>query len=250
MNAVWILVLVLGSGFDDARSSRFVDAVRSAHGASTTQECEAAARAFEALLDAEFDSAEVRFNAGNAWLAADQLGRAIAQYETATRMRPRDAAIAANLALARRRAGQVEPEVDPLDSIVFWQRWLSYAEKARVTVIGLVFAFGALCIATWTGRRAWRRVGLVGLALVAVFAVGLVRDVVEHEWTTRGVVARNGEIARKGAAAEFAAAFNEPLPEGTTFRVLEQRPEWIHVEIDGGLDAWLPRAAVAFIGSN
>lgn len=250
MNAVWMLVLVLGSGLDDARSSRFVDAVHSARIASTTQECEAAARSFEALLDEDFDSAEVRFNAGNAWLAAGRLGHAIAQYEAAADLRPRDAAITANLALARRRAGLVEPEVDPLDSIVFWQRWLSYAEKARITVIGLVLAFGALCIATWSGRRAWRRVGLVGLALVAVFAVALVRDVIAHEFTLRGVVARNGEIARKGAATEFAAAFNEPLPEGTTFRVLEQRPEWIHLELDGGLDGWLPREAVALIGSN
>lgn len=250
MNGGFVLALALWASPADFDAQRFEGAVGAARAATTPQECEAAARAFEALLADGFDSAEVRFNAGNAWLAAGRLGQAIAQYTHAARLRPRDTAIAANLALARQRAGLPPREVDPLDSIVFWQSWLSYREKATTALCVAIVAFGALAVGTWTGRRSARRVGLVVLGGLALFSIALVRDVIEHEFTMRGVVAGAGVVARKGAAAEFAEAFNEPLPEGTTFRVLEARPEWIHAELDGGLDGWLPRSAVAFIGPN
>ena len=245
MSAAWVLLLALAAPVDDgARATRFAAAVEAARHASSTLECEAAARGFEALLDDTFDSADVRFNAGNAWLAAGRVGHAIAQYESAARARPRDAAIAANLGLARQRAGIAAPAAEPLDSIVFWQRWLSYREKATLALVWLGVGFLALCVASWTASRGWRRVGLVLLGLLAVFSVALVRDVIEHEFTSPGAAT----IARKGAADEFAPAFNEALPEGTPVRVLESRPEWARIELDGGLDGWVRSSAIALIG--
>lgn len=249
MSAAWVLLFALAAPVDDgARATRFAAAVEAARHASSTLECEAAARGFEALLDDTFDSADVRFNAGNAWLAAGRVGHAIAQYESAARARPRDVAIAANLGLARQRAGIAAPAAEPLDSIVFWQRWLSYREKATLALVWLGVGFLALCVASWTASRGWRRVGLVLLGLLAVFSVALVRDVIEHEFTSRAIVAAPGVIARKGAADEFAPAFNEALPEGTPVRVLESRPEWARIELDGGLDGWVRSSAIALIG--
>jgi len=64
---------------------------------------------------------------------------------------------------------------------------------------------------------------------------------------TAGVVLADEAIARKGDAETFQASFKEPLHAGTEFDVVEDRGDWLHVELADGRRCWLPRTSLELV---
>ena len=51
-------------------------------------------------------------------------------------------------------------------------------------------------------------------------------------------------VARKGNSASYEPSFTEPLHAGTEFNILEERSDWVHVELMDGHRSWLPNMAI------
>ena len=99
--------------------------------AKTPSEYLEAAIAYQSILDRGFRSGIVLYNQGNAFMNANQRGRAIAAYRQAQRLRPGDPLVEANLQTAL--AGVAVPHQKPLmETLLFWQNWIGYSTKFLV----------------------------------------------------------------------------------------------------------------------
>ncbi len=203
-----------------------------------------AAGLYQSILDRGVVSGVVLYNQGNAYMRAGRRGRAIAAYRQAQRYRPRDPYLESNLSFAlgtENPAGRRRPVVEYL---LFWQDWLSYPEKARLTAAAAVVTFVLAVAGLFWHRRLLTRlaIGVLALTLLLAFSTGY--DWYRYDYVVHGVVVQDEVIARKGNAASYEPAFTEALTEGTEFRLVEARGDWLLIRLPGGQEGWVERGAV------
>jgi tetratricopeptide (TPR) repeat protein len=180
------------------------------------------------------------YNTGNAWLQAGEIGRAIAAYREAERIRPFDTQLADNLAAARAMTLNDVPVKQ-----FKWKRvpfdWL----KGLLVLLNLLFWI-ALLMRLRYRNRAWHvttlAVALPLLLLAALWGFRTVNDV------QAGVVVVDSAYARKGPSYAYGKAFNEALHDGLEFVLIEQRDGWSWVELQDMRTCWLPSEQVQLIG--
>ena len=202
---------------------------------------------YQELLDPpnNFISGEVYYDLGNAWMRAKQPGRAIAAYRQAERYLPRDQHLEANL----REALKAEPDTHRpiLETIMFWQNWLSYPEKFYLATgaIGVTLLLAAVML--FAPRRMLKRLvlGFAVFSLIMFFSA--LYDAWRFDYVVHGVTVVSEVVARKGNAESYEPALTENLPEGTEFRLLDRRPDWLLVRLFGGQEGWIAeKAAVVY----
>jgi hypothetical protein len=196
---------------------------------------------YQELMDRDIVSGGLLYNQGNAYMRAVQRGRAIACYRQASKYRPRDPQLQANLQLALGAGTPLHSDRSLLDHLIFWQDWISYPGKLQATGLSasLAFVLGVLALRV-PPRRLFGRLAVVVLAVTVLAAGSAVHDWYRFDVVERGVVVRAEVIARKGNADSYEPAFTEPLAEGTEFRVLERRSPWMHIQLAGGQRGWIP----------
>ena len=205
-----------------------------------------AIRAYESVRAAGWESGALEYNLGNAFFKDGQLARAIASYERARRLLPRDPDVQSNLGYALERA-QVSVEPTPL-----WKRVLvPFATRATGSELAV---FASLC--WWVfwlllaarllqprwrlglGRAAW---GAAALYLIVAGSLGM--RLAETELRDTAIV-----TAPAGASVRFepSATGTEhyPAASGTMLEVTEERDDWLQVRRADGRRGWIPRAAV------
>jgi tetratricopeptide (TPR) repeat protein len=106
-----------------------------------------AAQMYEQLLARSPQDAALHYNLGNARFVQGALPAALAAYERAASLAPRDADIRANLALAQQALGIAgSPSTGPVASLAaIAQRWLTLDELALLALGGW-FALGLLIL--------------------------------------------------------------------------------------------------------
>ena len=205
-----------------------------------------AIRAYQSVRDAGEESGALDFNLGNALFKDGQLARAIASYERARVLLPRDPDVQANLAYALERA-QVPEEPVPL-----WKRlafpFASRATGGELAVLASVcwWAFWLLltvrvlrpALRVGLGRAAW---AAAALYLLVAGSLGLRLAEVELR-DTAVVTAAGGASVRFEPSATGTEHF--PAAPGTQLDVTEERDEWLQVRRSDGLRGWIPRSAV------
>jgi tetratricopeptide (TPR) repeat protein len=202
--------------------------------------------AYRSVRDAGYESGALDFNFGNAFFKDGQLGAAIASYERARRLLPRDPDVRANLSYAFELA-QVAEQPMPL-----WQR-LAFPFATRATGAELAVAASLCWWAFWLvlaarlvfprlrlglGRAAWVA-GVLYLALAASLGLRLAEIELRD---TAIVTAAGGTSVRFEPSATGTEHF--PVSPGTPLDVSEERDEWLQVRRADGRRGWIPRAAV------
>jgi len=136
-----------------------------------------AAQMYEQLIAQGAQNAALYYNLGNATLLLGDASRAVAAYERAAALAPRDADIRANMALAQQQARpQVNrPSVNSLGDLAdVTNHWLTIDELALLA-LGAWLALGLLVFA-YRGRQPERRPAVLraamAVALVVVLATG------------------------------------------------------------------------------
>lgn len=182
-------------------------------------------------------------------MRAGERGRAIALYRQAQRYRPRDPYLAANLQNAITVGGR--DALSPAESglagyVFFWQNWLGYPEKFTSTTLLLRLTLVISLLGQITKHRTLlRRVAFATAATCLLSAASTAWDWYRFELTTHRVVVTDSVVARKGNSENYEAAFTDPLSEGTEFVVLEERADWLHVQIGDAGTGWLPQRDTA-----
>lgn len=183
------------------------------------------------------------YNIGNAYFRMGDLGRAILNYRMAQRYAPNDPNVQQNLLYARsRRADRIEErqQTKVLKTVLFWHYDLSGQTRSVLFLLCyLGFWIGAI------GKRIrggwippWLLVGLGVLA--SVFFTSLCAEAWASAHEAGGVVLSQEVTARKGDSESYEPSFKEPLHAGAEFEAIENRGNWIHVELPDGRRCWLP----------
>ena len=205
-----------------------------------------AVRAYESVRAAGQDSGALEFNLGNAYFKNNQLPLAIASYERARGILPRDPDVQANLAYALELA-QVDDEAPPL-----WQR-LAFPFAARATgselaVVATVcwWAFWLLLAVRLVVPRLRLGLGRAAAAAAAIYLVvagsfGL--RLVATELRDSAIVAAPGGAAVRFEPSATGTEHFAAAP-GTRLDITEQRDDWLQVRRADGLRGWVPRDTV------
>ena len=194
---------------------------------------------FEAVAQTDDDAASAFYNAGNAWFQANRLGRSIAAYRNAARIRPFDEALLDNLAAARALAlNKVPEERTSLQRTP--SSWL------RVVTIALSFCFcGTMLFYIRYESQRWR---LITYACAIALALSLViLGVRSGSSRTEGVITTNSVEARKGPAYVYAPAFGQALHDGLEFTLIDERDRWMQIELTDGRRCWIPQSQASLV---
>ena len=123
---------------------------------------------------------------------------------------------------------------------MFWQSWWGYTTKFRVSLLS-----GLTTLALALGALYFRRGSLKIVTVVSLVAAMLLSGSAALDWyrftaIERGVVVEDEVMARKGNGESYEPAFDQGLPEGTEFRVLGRRGDWIHIRMSPDEEGWIP----------
>ncbi|MDP7069838.1 MAG: SH3 domain-containing protein [Phycisphaerales bacterium] len=208
-----------------------------------------AATMWTQLLDEGIVNGALLYDVGNAWVQAGQLGKGIASYLRSEKYMPGDARLAENLSHAR---SLVSPQFAGDTPSALMQRWADSLAGISAWARTIVFATAWLvfwCLMLW--RRtlpptSWRWLAGGSLALSVLAGAAATLAVFETGGPT-GVLIEDEVIVRKGDAETYSPRFDEPIHRGVEFRILEERPIWLHVEFPNGEEGWVPRKAAEVV---
>ena len=195
-----------------------------------------AAEAYAKILSSGKCSSPLLFNLGNAQFKAGQVGRAIAAYERAGQLTPRDADLRANLDFARQRVTGPTVRPGPM------RRWMSSMTVNEWSLLALfpVWIWFALMIAgqirpALKPRIRSTLVGAAAASLVCCALLGWVLNVRYNERlvvvTARDAVVRNGPLPE--SPSKFTAV------DGAELQLLDSKDEWFQVSDGATFTGWL-----------
>ncbi len=243
---VWLLVVASFTPF--ASSSVHAQEGIFERGNQLNQEADytGAIEAYEAVLSAGFESADLHYNLGNAYFKEGDLGRSILEWERALVRAPGDPDIGANLELARSLTADA---VEPLPrfwliSVVSW--WVRLFPRGFLIV---VVAAGWLCLAGGAITRVLARSGDVrrlggwvasgGAVVVVLLGANLVVRELRIGQPDRGVILAEAVAVRSAPADDDDLTLFE-VHEGTRVRIDQRTGTWAEVVLEDGKVGWVP----------
>ncbi len=208
-----------------------------------------AAACYQKVLAANYTSAELYYNLGNAYYRTGQMGMAILNYERALRLKPTMKDAQENLALA---------EVHTVDRIatlpqLFVVRWFdtlcTMVKPGTWRFIWLVlFALlGATIILLRIGRTlSLRKTGFISAIVVAVLLVAttvvLITSTNRYNARTSAIIMESA-ISVKGSP-EQQSVDKLILHEGTKVEIQDQLSNWYKIRIADGTTGWCEAEAL------
>jgi len=194
----------------------------------------AAIQEYEAILEQDGFSAPILFNLGNACYRDGQFGAAILNYERAQVLAPHDRAIAANLRLARKKAGVPAPALSEVEKA-------ARALGPNTLAWGGSIALAVVCLAVGVGRflprssRAETKTitGVAAVMLLLVATAFAIRWPEFHRAIVVGMKVQARITPASTAAESFALKSGEPVTVAKAYgqfilvRTLDGRSGWV-----------------------
>lgn len=205
-----------------------------------------AERLFAAAADAGAHSADLEANRGNAALQAEQLGDAILAYRRALWLDPAHDRARRNLTHARELLpdGIPKPGDGGLAStFYFWHDRISLDRAHSVAAVCFALAAGLFAVTIVRRVPGLRVMAAVLFAAWGALMLSIALDP-DEDGTNAAVVTVPDAIPRAADSINAPRLFGEPLPAGTELRILEDRGDWLQVELWNGRSAWLAASAV------
>jgi tetratricopeptide (TPR) repeat protein len=197
-----------------------------------------AATAYEKILQAGAQSPALLFNTGNAEFKSGHLGKAIAAYQNAARLAPRDAEIRANLAFVRNQVQGATLRESR------WQNWVSSLTLNEGTLLTAAFfwlLFALLAVKQLRPALAPKLRGATRLAVVLTIFSGavLALQAANHFNSTVAIVTSGEATVRSGPFDDAQSVFT--ARDGAELKVLQRHDEWVQVVNNAGKIGWLSR---------
>lgn len=198
---------------------------------------------FENLaLQEKLYNGAIFYNAANAYLRAEKLGKAILNYKRARLFLPNDRKIKSNLAYARSLCLD-EFKIDEQQKIsrilFFWHFDFPLQLRLWISLILISFVL-VLCALLLLGKLSKKKLGLIvpALLLALPFSISLFIEGLAPK-KQEAVIIEEQVIARKGNSESYSPAFESGLHQGTEFQIVLQRGEWLLARFTDGREAWL-----------
>lgn len=207
---------------------------------------------YETLLK-EGEAAEVYYNLGNSYYKADDIARAILNYERALLMQPGNADIRANLEIAR---AKTIDKVIPVPEIFFvsWTKalinCLSVDAWAKVGVICFFLLLVSLYFFFFAKQIGWKKMGFIAgiLFLVIVILANIFAFQQRNELVNRNnaIVLTPSVTVRSTPSENGTGLF--VLHEGRKVEVKDDSMrEWKEIRLEDGKVGWVPASSIEVI---
>jgi tetratricopeptide (TPR) repeat protein len=213
----------------------------------------AAIEAYEAVLDAGFESGDLYYNLGNAYFKSGDLGRSILAWERALVRAPGNPDAVANLELAGSLtvdAVEPLPRFWVLSVISWWVGLLSRGVLIPLVAVGWLAVTGGtitrVLARTDFRREAGKGVAVVGAIVVLLFGTNLAVRELGLGQADRAVVLADAVPVRSAPAEDDDLTLFE-IHEGTRVRIDQRAGEWAEIVLDDGKVGWVSLEAIGVI---
>lgn len=205
---------------------------------------EAAAKAYNAIIDAGYRNAEVFYNLGNAYYRQDEFGLAILNYERALNLKPGFRDAKENLDLAN---SKIEDEIDALPElfIVKWARgltlWLS-PTGWLILILGIAAILGAIsAFFVLSNDYRLRKFSLIvgGLFALLLIIAGICGIAASTRQNNHRDAIVTKPLVEVKSSPENNSVDKLVLHEGTKVRREETLGEWHKIRIADGNTGWV-----------
>lgn len=244
-----------GTASQAAAQAAALEAMRTANELYEAGQYAQAAQAYEQLASQGFGDGALFYNLGNAQFRQGNLGQAILNYRRAQQYIPRDADIAANLALARSLTadpGQAADGGGILGRIGrAVQSRLTLDEVAMVALGSwIVFVLSLLLWGSIKRGGAWhRRVGTISTVLAVLFAVSVLAlgsSLYVDSTSSDGVIVAAEVNVTSGPGTQYVTEFT--LHSGAEVSLIETQGSWVRLTLPGSeLEGWVPASGIEAI---
>lgn len=207
---------------------------------------------YESLLK-KGEAAEIYYNLGNSYYKADDIAKAILNYERALLLQPGNADIRANLEIARSKTiDKVVPSPE-----IFFIVWteslinsLSIDAWAKLGIVSFILLLVSLCLFFFSKQTVWKKTGFTGgivfLAFVILSNVFAYQQ--ENELTNRdeAIVLSPSVTVRSTPSESGTSLFI--LHEGHKVGIKDDSMRaWKEIRLEDGKVGWLPSSAIEVI---
>lgn len=244
---VAILLLLMLPSFTSAAVTKAE--ADSAYAAGRYQD---AIKGYESLLK-QGVSADIYYNLGNAYYRADEITRAVLNYERALLLSPGDKDIRHNLQMARSKTiDKITPETEFF--FVTWSRSLvnmmSVDAWARTALASLALAIILALVYLFSNRVWLRKVGFFGgLFLIVLFLTSNVFAFIQKQelMHRRGAIIMGSAVTVKSTPAQNGTDLFI-LHEGTRVEIIDdQMQHWKQIHVDDGKEGWVETSQIESI---
>jgi tetratricopeptide (TPR) repeat protein len=207
---------------------------------------------YEALLE-EGEAAEVYYNLGNSYFKADNLGKAIVNYERALLLQPENEDIRVNLEIARSKTVDkidVIPDIFFVSWIKDWRNSKSVDTWGECGIVFFILFVVALYFFVFSKKTILKRSGLIGgfffliVVIVAnLFASQQKKIFLNHE---TAIVVSPGVTVRNTPSDSGTSLF--VLHEGSKILISDDSmKEWKKIRLEDGKVGWVPASDIEII---
>ena len=205
-----------------------------------------AAKIYEALAKTK-PSAEIYYNLGNAYFKANQIGKAILNYERAKRLAPRDGDVRANLAYVNRlieykvedkRNFYVRQTTRLVSYFKFEECWLLFLASYSIFLI-------VLLIALIRKHPLFGRLSAVLLTLLIISSCPMLLKFGETGMKNEAVVTVKQAEVRYGPSTQDRIAFR--LVEGLKVTLPDHKEDWYRIRLLDGRSGWIRDSEISII---
>jgi tetratricopeptide (TPR) repeat protein len=202
----------------------------------------AAANYEKIITQGQIENGYLYYNLGNAYFQLGELGKAIANYRRAERFLPNSTELRENLrtAISKRKDRIDKRQIDSIwQTLFFWHYLMSFRAKVMLFSVFFVLIWLLLFI------KLFRRNPLIKWSVVvaAVLSVSSGMSFVFEAYSTannkHGVITQAEVDAKKGPYTNAESEFKTPLHQGTEFRLIEKRGDWIRIRLENGVTTWI-----------
>lgn len=212
----------------------------------------AAAQAYNAVLDAGYESADLYYNLGNVYYRQEEYGLSILNYERALRLKPNFRDAKQNLDLAD---SKTEDQIAALPEIFLAQwahsvvAWFSPTGWRICTLILLTLLGAAVVIFLLSRDYAWRKGALIGGIVTLVFLLLCIACTISASvrYNRHNQAIVTAPMAVVKSSPEENSIDKLVLHEGTKVNIEETLGEWHKIQIADGNNGWLQTDEVTII---
>ena len=207
-----------------------------------------ATQVYEHLLSQGQANSTIYYNLGNAYYIQGDIGRAILNYQRASRIDPRDPDIRANLALARQQVGNdITKFNNPLEGLAsFTGSWLTLNETGLIT-LSLWFLLGFLIFVyrqLQPGRVRTLTLNAMFLTLLFLLAAGVSFGSRLYVERTRSIAVITDDLVTINASPEKDTSTEFSLASGAEVNLLDIKGNWAKLVLPNDvIEGWIPISA-------
>lgn len=208
---------------------------------------------YQKLADEGVDNGKLYYDIGNTYFRLGELGKAIVNYRRAEQFIPDDENLRQNLDYALgQRLDKIEPKTEELlfKTLFFWHYDLSTTARASLFAFFYVAFWIVAVLLLWKRERGLVAFGGGALIFALLFLASLLLERSAGMKKQAGVITAAEVVARKGDSESYQPSFQEPLHAGTEFNLVQNRQQWLYIELEDGRRCWVPAGKTELVQIN